>query len=230
MASIKENLEKIHERMASAARRVGRDPDSVKLVAVSKRKPVELIQEAIDAGQKLFGENFIQESQEKITTLPKDITWHFIGHLQSNKAKIAAELFDTVETIDRLKVAHALERHLVTINKKLSIFIQVNIGREPQKSGVLPEDIEPLLNQINKFKCLTVKGLMTMPPYFSDQEQVRPYFKQMKQLAIDLQEKELLGKKGEVELSMGMSGDFEAAIEEGATLVRVGTALFGARD
>jgi hypothetical protein len=229
MASIKENIETIHERMAKAAKRAGRDPDSVKLVAVSKRQSVELIQEAIDAGQKLFGENFIQEAQEKITVLPEDITWHFIGHLQSNKAKNAAGLFGAIETIDRLKLAHALEKQLAAMNKKLSIFIQVNIGREPQKSGVLPEDIEPLLRQLESLNHLTVKGLMTMPPYFSNQEQVRPYFRKMRQLANNLQEKKLLGKNGEVGLSMGMSGDFEAAIEEGATLIRVGTALFGSR-
>lgn len=215
--------------MANAAKRAGREPDSVKLVAVSKRQPVDRIQEAIDAGQKVFGENFIQEAQEKIVVLPPDITWHFIGHLQSNKAKIAAGLFGVIETIDRLKLANALEKQLAATNKKLSIFIQVNIGREPQKSGVLPEDIEPLLRQLDSLNHLTVKGLMAMPPYFSDQEQVRPYFRKMRQLATNLQEKELLGKNGEVGLSMGMSGDFEAAIEEGATLIRVGTALFGSR-
>lgn len=229
MTSIKENLEKLHDRMAEAARRAGRAPDSVKLVAVSKRVPHERIQEAIDAGQRLFGENYLQEAQTKIDHFGKDIVWHFIGHLQSNKAKAAAELFQAIETIDRVKLAKSLEKHLVSLGKVQSVLVQVNIGREPQKAGVLPEDAEQLLKALSEFRHVQVKGLMTMPP-FLEPEAVRPYFRQLRRLAESLADKGLLGMGGKVELSMGMSGDFEVAIEEGATLVRVGTALFGTRD
>lgn len=228
MSSIKENLEKIRERMAVAATRVGRNPDSVKLVAVSKRVPLERIQEAVDAGHFLFGENYLQEAQDKIKQLGPEVVWHFIGHLQSNKAKLASELFQVVETVDRLKLAKSLEKHLAANDNTLSILIQINIGREPQKAGVLPEDAEGLLRSIVELPYLKVKGLMAMPP-FLEPEAVRPYFRQMRQMADDFVGKGLLGKDGQMELSMGMSGDYEIAIEEGSTLVRVGTALFGAR-
>lgn len=229
MPSIKENLEKINDRISAAARRVDRDPDSVKLVAVSKRIPAERVREAVDAGQFLFGENYLQEAQDKIKAFGSEVSWHFIGHLQSNKAKSASELFQVIETVDRLKLAKALEKHLAALDKTLSILLQVNIGREPQKGGVLPEDAEKLLRSVVKFEHLNVTGLMAMPP-FLESEAIRPYFRQMRQMAEDFEAKGLLGEDGKVELSMGMSGDFEVAIEEGATLVRVGTALFGSRD
>lgn len=228
MGVIKENLEVIRERMAAAAIRASRNPDSVKLVAVSKRVPVERIQEAVDAGHFLFGENYLQEAQDKIKKLGPEVTWHFIGHLQSNKAKPASELFQVVETIDRLKLAKNLEKHLAINDNILSILIQVNIGRELQKTGVLPEDAEELLQSIAEFPHLKVKGLMAMPP-FLEPEAVRAYFRQMRQMVDELVVKGLLGKDGQPELSMGMSGDYEVAIEEGSTLVRVGTALFGTR-
>lgn len=230
MSSIKENLEKINDRISAAARRVGRDPDSVKLVAVSKRISTEHIQEAVDAGQFLFGENYLQEAQDKIRMFGPQVSWHFIGHLQSNKAKPAAELFQVIETVDRLKLAQTLEKHLAAIDKTLSVLLQVNIGREPQKAGgILPENTEELLRVVAEFEHLNVSGLMAMPP-FLEPEGVRPYFRQMRRMAEDFEAKGLLGKDGRVDLSMGMSGDFEVAVEEGATLVRVGTALFGSRD
>ena len=229
MATIKENLARIQDRIVRAARKAGRDPDSIRLVAVSKRMAIDRIREAIDAGQRLFGENFIQEAQEKINLLPQDISWHFIGHLQSNKAKTAARLFNVIETVDRAKVAGLLARHAAADNRKIGVLIQVNIGREAQKAGVMPEDVEPLLHEITQYTSLVVKGLMTIPPFFPDQEQVRPYFRKMRQLAEELQRKGFFSGQQQVELSMGMSGDFEAAIEEGATLIRVGTAVFGER-
>ncbi len=229
MASIKENLAEIHERMDRAARRAGRTAGSVKLVAVSKLVSPERIKEAVDAGQSLFGENYLQEAQTKIGLFGPEIEWHFIGHLQSNKAKAAAGLFQMIETIDRVKLAKSLEKHLAEQNKVQSVLIQVNIGREPQKGGVLPEDCEQLLKELSLFPHLKIKGLMTMPP-FLEPEAVRPYFRQLRQMADNLVQKGLLGQDGTIELSMGMSGDFEVAIEEGATLVRVGTALFGERN
>lgn len=228
MMFIKENLEKIRERMVAAAIRAGRDPESVKLVAVSKRMPMERIQEAVDAGQYLFGENYLQEAQDKIKKFGPEVAWHFIGHLQSNKAKSASELFQVVETVDRLKLATNLEKHLAVTDNTLSILIQVNIGRESQKAGVLPEEAEELMQNVSELPHLKVKGLMAMPP-FLESEAVRPYFRQMRRMVDEFVAKGLLGKDGQPELSMGMSGDYEVAVEEGSTMVRVGTALFGTR-
>lgn len=227
--SIADNLAGIYERMAGAARRVRRSPESVTLVAVSKRVPVEKIAEAMAAGQKLFGENYLQEAQEKISRLPPEASWHCIGHLQSNKAKQAVELFQMVETVDNLKLARLLDRQAALAGRVLPVLVQVNVGREPQKAGVFPEAAEKLLREIKECPYLQVRGLMTMPPFFDQPEAARPFFRELRLLAEALTGKGLLGEHGPVELSMGMSGDFEVAIEEGATLVRVGTALFGER-
>ena len=227
--SIRENLAAIRARMAAAATRAGRAPESVTLVAVSKYVPVERIAEAMAAGQELFGENYLQEAEEKIGQLPAALKWHCIGHLQSNKAKAAATLFHMVETVDRIKLARALDRHAAEAGRLLPVLIQVNVGREAQKAGVLPEEATALLGEMRELAHLEVRGLMTMPPFFDQPEAARPYFRALRELAEALASKGLLGTHGAIELSMGMSGDFEVAIEEGATLVRVGTALFGAR-
>jgi len=227
--SIAENLARIQERMAAAARRAGRDPAAVRLVAVSKKVPVERIAEAAAAGQKLFGENYLQEAREKIVLLPSELSWHFIGHLQSNKAGEAAGLFAMLETVDSLKLAGILNRQAEAIGKKLPVLVQVNVGREARKSGVLPEAAEELLRGIAAFPHLDLRGLMTMPPFFDQPEASRPFFRELRRLGEAMCARGILGVNGPVELSMGMSGDFEAAIEEGATLVRVGTALFGER-
>jgi len=218
-----------------AALRVNRSPADIKLVAVSKRVPSEKVLRAIECGQYSFGENYVQEAQEKIPLIRKNrdgnkISFHFIGKLQSNKAKKAAELFDVIETIDSLKLARTLEKLLASSHKTLTAYLQVNIGKEEQKSGVMPEDCEHILQELSQLQHLKIAGLMTMPPYFSNPEDVRPYFRKMKKLSEKLIEKKLLGQQTPVELSMGMSGDFEVAIEEGATVVRIGTAIFGARD
>ena len=231
---IKNNLTAINNRIKTAALRVNRSPADITLVAVSKHIPAEKIIEAIDCGHYTFGENYVQEALDKIHSIPKKqagnkISFHFIGKLQSNKAGKAAELFDVIETIDSVKLARALEKHLAQLNKTLTAYLQVNIGRENQKSGIMPEDCEQLLQELSQFKHLKLVGLMTMPPYFDDPEDVRPYFRQLRQLAEKLTAKGLLGQHASVELSMGMSGDFEIAIEEGATVVRVGTAIFGSR-
>lgn len=229
METIAENFASIRERIEAAVRRAGRDPATVRLVAVSKRVDLVGIQDAVAAEQTLFGENYLQEAQLKIKALGGRVKWHFIGHLQSNKAALAADLFSCIETVDRLKLAKALEKHLAGSDRRLPVLLQVNVGREVQKSGVLPEDAEALLRQVNEMPHLQVRGLMTMPPFMADPEAVRPSFSQLRGMAEELTAKGLLGKHGPVELSMGMSGDFEVAIEEGATLVRVGTALFGER-
>ena len=229
MTSIRKNLERIYERMAAAALHVGRDPADVQLVAVSKRVAPERIQEAVDAGQLLFGESYLQEAIDKLPGFSHEVAWHFIGHLQSNKAKAVVENFGCVETVDRLKLARALQKYAAKQGRVLQVFVQVNIGREPQKSGVSPEDASGFLRALQEFPDLSVRGLMAMPPFFEDPEMARPYFREARLLAEKLAGQGLLPDDRPLELSMGMSGDFEVAIEEGATLVRVGTALFGAR-
>lgn len=229
MTTIADNLQNIRARIRAAAVRAGRDPESVRLVAVSKRITFERIQEAVDAGQTIFGENYLQEAELKIKALGPDIDWHYIGHLQSNKAKAAVGLFGMIETVDRFKLAKTLDAQLAGVGSRFPVLLQVNVGREVQKAGVLPEDAEELLRRVNELPNLAVRGLMTMPPYFADAEDVRPYFRQLRQMADSFVEKGLLGRHGPLEVSMGMSGDFEVAVEEGATLVRVGTALFGER-
>jgi len=229
MISIKENLASIQDRIVSAAHRAGRDPASVTLVAVSKKKPLTAVLEAASAGQKIFGENYFQDAKEKILACPERLSWHFIGHVQSNKAKPVAELFDMVETVDRLKLARALDKHARNCDRMLSVLLQVNVGRDPKKSGVMPEDIEPLLRGITEFANLKLKGFMTMPPFMANPEDVRPFFRRLRLLAEDFRERGFFAGPDQIQLSMGMSADFEVAIEEGATLVRVGTALFGPR-
>jgi PLP dependent protein len=224
-----DNLARIRETITQSASRVGRDPQRIKLVAVSKMVDVDLIHQALDCGQTLFGENYLQEAIDKIPALPTSTNWHFIGHLQSNKAKQAVELFDIIQTVDRWKLAKVLDYHAKKLNKNLSVLIQVNTGREKQKSGILPEMAEALLRQIVCETGLVVLGLMTIPPFFSDPEKSRPYFKELNDLAKRLAALNLFADNTNVELSMGMSDDYPIAIEEGATIVRVGTALFGAR-
>jgi pyridoxal phosphate enzyme (YggS family) len=223
------NLQKIRSIIEETARGCGRDPKEVKLVAVSKYMPAAMIAEAHQCDQVLFGENYLQHAEEKITQLPPALHWHFIGHLQSNKAKMAAELFQMIETVDRLKITQALDRHAGSLEKKLDVLVQVNVGREPQKSGILPEEAKDLLQAMQSLTNLRVRGLMTMPPYGREPEESRPWFRALKKLSLELAETNCFYDNKAIELSMGMSGDFKVAIEEGATLVRVGTAIFGER-
>jgi len=220
---------RILQRMAEAARRSGRAPEEVRLVAVSKTVAAERIAAAAKAGQDLFGENYLQEAATKIERLGHLMRWHFIGHLQSNKARLAAQLFDMIETVDRLKIARKLDEALQDLNRDMDVLVQVNIGGETSKTGVSPSETETLLEELRQFGRLRVLGLMTLPPFFDAPEKVRPYFRELRLLAEKFSRKGLFHHNGRFELSMGMSGDFEAAIEEGATFVRVGTALFGAR-
>jgi len=223
------NLDSIRTRIREVAEHCGRNPQEIRLVAVSKRMPAEAVAEAYSCGQVIFGENYLQDAREKIKQLEPSLQWHFIGHLQTNKAKMAAELFQVIETVDRLKIARALNRHAGELEKTLEVLIQVNVGKEPQKSGMLPEKTKGLLQDIQSLSNLKVRGLMTMPPYGREPEASRPWFRELKQLADQLACKGLFEDNDAVELSMGMTGDFTVAIEEGATLVRVGTAIFGPR-
>lgn len=226
---IARNIAEIKNRIAELAELANRDVATIRLVAVSKRFPVEAIVEAQAGGQLLFGENYIQEAQQKEEVLGDRVLFHFIGHLQSNKAKIAARIFSMIETVDRPKLAIALNKHLVQFNKKLDVLVQVNIGRDENKAGIAPENAEKLLETIAGLPMLRAKGLMTMPPLTHDAEEARPYFKRLRELAHSLAEKKMFHNNKTVELSMGMTNDYHVAIEEGATLVRIGTAIFGER-
>jgi pyridoxal phosphate enzyme (YggS family) len=223
---IAQNLEEVRAAIAVAAHRAGRDPAAVRLVAVSKTVDLERIRAAIEAGQDLFGENYLQEAKAKIDALGRQVSWHLVGHLQTKKAKGAVELFDLIHSVDRVKLARALEAAAVRLGKVQDVLIQVNQGGEETKSGVAPEAAPELLREIARLPHLRVVGLMTMPPWFSDPEAVRPYFRDLRELRERLRDQSGLPLP---ELSMGMSGDYAAAVEEGATLVRVGTAIFGRR-
>ncbi|HKJ65356.1 MAG TPA: YggS family pyridoxal phosphate-dependent enzyme [Desulfopila sp.] len=226
---IAHNLEKLKHSIAETARRCGRDENSIRLVAVSKRFPAEAVYEAHRAGHLLFGENYIQEAEEKFGVVDSEVRFHFIGHLQTNKAKTAAEIFSMVETVDRKKLAVALNKHLTALGKNLDILVQVNIGRDGNKSGADPADTRQLLEDIITLPMLRPRGLMTMPPFTEDPEDARAYFRELRLLAESLAAKNLFSDNKNVELSMGMTNDYKVAIEEGATLVRIGTAIFGER-
>jgi len=228
MSDIARRLADIRERMAAAARRAGRDPAAVRLVAVSKSVGLEALREAVAAGQRLIGENYLQEAKDKIAALGPEVEWHFIGHLQSNKAKAAVGRFALIHSLDRLGLAEALETAAARQNRVQEVLVQVQVGGEASKSGVAPEAAADLLRELSRFPHLRVVGLMTLPPFLPDPEAVRPYFRALRELR-DRLVAQGLADTGLPELSMGMSGDFEVAVEEGATLIRVGTALFGPR-
>jgi len=225
-----DNLEHIRTAAREAALRCGRNPDSVRILAVSKHVAAAGVAEAHACGQTAFGENYLQEAAGKIRSCAgRPLEWHFIGHLQSNKAAAAAELFGMIQTVDRLKIAVVLNSYSEQLDKSLDVLVQVNVGRESRKSGILPEHAEELLREMQPLASLRVRGLMTMPPYGRSPEESRPWFRALRQLAAQLAEEGLFHDNGAVELSMGLSGDFAVAIEEGATLIRIGTAIFGER-
>ena len=227
--SIAGNLEIIRQRVANAALDAGRDPASVRLVAVSKTKPASAIAEAFRCGQTIFGENYVQELVAKAAELPEAISWHFIGHLQSNKVRQIAGLVDMIHSVDTLSLAREINRQWGALGKLCDILIQVNISHEATKGGTTSEQLLELVNGVAALPHLRIKGLMTMPPFFDDPEGARPFFAALRVLAREVEKEEIPGVEMR-ELSMGMSGDFEAAIGEGATLVRVGSALFGERE
>ena len=226
---MKDRLEHVQERIRQTTNACGRLETDVRLVAVSKTMPVEIVKKAIEAGMKDFGENYIQEAREKTSSLAQyPVTWHYIGHLQSNKAKYAVRMFDFIHSVDSLKLARELDKCAKKIAKVQAIFIQVNVAKEDSKSGVYVEDILPLLRDISQFENLAIKGLMTMPPYFNAPDKVRPFFAALRELRDQIKNENIANIYMD-ELSMGMTGDFEAAIQEGATMIRVGTAIFGER-
>ena len=222
---IKENLEKVRERIFQAARRAGRDPEEIKLIGATKGVEPERIAEAVDAGLEIIGENYVQEAQRKYEVLGERVKWHMIGRLQRNKARHAVKLFEMVHSVDSLKLAQELQKRAAQNEKRIEVLIQVNLSGEETKAGVSPEEVEGLARAIVEMPNLELKGLMTMPPFFDDPEGARPFFRALRELRDRLTERGLPLE----ELSMGMSGDFEVAIEEGATMVRIGTAIFGPR-
>jgi pyridoxal phosphate enzyme (YggS family) len=229
---IAENIVVIRERIAEAAKRAGRSAEDIVLVAVSKTHPPERIREAYSAGLRLFGENRVQEFGGKVAALAdvRDCEWHMIGHLQTNKAGKAVELFGAVDSVDSVKLAEKLDAAARAMNKKLSVLIEINVGGEAAKSGVAPEsqELEELLLAAPRLKALRFRGLMTVPPFTDDPEGARPYFRRLRELRYAIAARRLPAVGTDV-LSMGMSHDFEIAIEEGSTCVRVGTAIFGER-
>lgn len=230
--SVRENIEAVQQRLASAASRFGRSMSDVVLMAVTKTHPPERIREAYDAGLRLFGENRVQEFSGKATALA-DLSaaeWHMIGHLQSNKSSKAAESFSSIDSVDSVKLAERLDAAARALNKKLKVLIEINVGGEAAKSGVAPgsPELEDLLNSASRFEALEFRGLMTVPPFTEDPEGARPYFRRLRGLRDQIAARKLPVISMDV-LSMGMSHDFEVAIDEGSTCIRIGTAIFGER-
>ena len=220
---LRENLAEIRTRIEQAAQRSGRDANEIKLIAVSKTHPAEVLRETIAAGACVFGENKVQEAERKISGIGRTkAEWHLIGHLQTNKARKAVKLFDVIHTLDSVELAERLERICIEEERpELSVLVQVDLGGEATKNGIKENDLPELAGFLRTCVRLKFDGLMTIPPFFEDAEKVRPFFKRLREM------RDEITPNGE--LSMGMSHDFEVAIEEGATLVRVGTAIFGAR-
>ncbi|OGK76088.1 MAG: YggS family pyridoxal phosphate enzyme [Candidatus Rokubacteria bacterium GWA2_70_23] len=220
MLDIRQNVEGVQAAIERACRRCGRDPREVLLIAVSKTVDLERIRLAVEAGVPALGENRVQEAKEKVATLGHPVPWHLIGSLQTNKARDAARIFDCVQSVDRLELAHELDRRAQAAGRVVDGLLQVNLGEEPQKGGLPPAEVKAVLDQVAALQGLRIRGLMAIPPLVPDAEAARPYFRRLR---------ELRDAVGLEHLSMGMSGDFEVAIDEGATMVRVGTAIFGPR-
>ena len=225
VSGIRERLAEVRRRIDAAAGRSGRTAEAVTLVAVSKTMSVEAIREAVAAGVTVLGENRVQEARDKIAALAGVAEWHLVGHLQTNKAKLAVGLFQRIHSLDSVQLAEELERHARETGRRVRCLIQVNVGGEEQKSGAPESGVRPLLEAANRLPHILVEGLMAIPPFLSDPEAIRPYFRRLRLL------RDELAREGFSlpDLSMGMTQDFEVAIEEGATLVRVGTAVFGPR-
>lgn len=226
---IKENLASVEEHICSACRRSQRDRSEVRLIAVSKTKPVEMLQEAYDEGIRTFGENKPQEIRDKYPALPSDIKWHMIGHLQRNKIKYIIDKVCMIHSVDSLRLAEAIDAEAAKHDLVMPVLIEVNVAGEESKDGVAAADAEELIRQAALLPHIRVCGLMTIAPFTSDPEENRQYFRQLKKLSVDINAKNI-DNVSMCELSMGMTGDYEVAIEEGATMVRVGTGIFGERN
>jgi pyridoxal phosphate enzyme (YggS family) len=228
MSSIQRNIECIRENIAEAVAKSGRNIEDVRIMAVTKTVDDERIMEAISCGINIIGENYVQEAKRKIEKMGHDIEWHMIGHLQSNKAKYAVGLFDMIHSVDRLSLAKELDKRARGSGIIMKILVEVNTGGEETKSGVSEEDIIDLIREVSALSNLSVQGLMTMPPWFDDPEDARPYFVKLRELRDRIIDEDIQ-RIGMSELSMGMTDDYQVAIEEGATIVRIGRAIFGER-
>ena len=224
--SLSDRLARVEERIAAACIRAGRPREAVELIAVSKTQPPEAVAEAAALGLRVFGENKVQEARAKIPECPSNLSWHLIGHLQSNKAAWAAELFEVIHSVDSAKLIGVLNRAAEEAGRTLKILLEVNVSGESSKFGLAPDAVAPVLEAANAAPRLLLSGLMTMAPYAPEPEKARPYFRALRELRDRLARES--GTPLE-DLSMGMSGDFEVAIEEGATMIRIGTLLFGER-
>jgi hypothetical protein len=225
---IADNINAIKQRIAAAAARSQRTPDSIKLLAVTKTVSPLYIGKAIDAGISMFGENYVQEAKEKIAAIEKNVQWHMIGHLQTNKAKYAVKLFDYIHSVDRIDLARELDKKAGLIGRKINILIEVNVSGEKTKDGIPADEAINLIKNVSPSENLSVRGLMTMAPFLANPEDARPYFSALRNLRDNITREGITGIHME-ELSMGMTDDFEVAIEEGATIVRIGRAIFGKR-
>lgn len=225
---VSENLEQVKANIEAACKRVGRDPKDVRLVAVSKTKPISLIEEAIEAGQDIFGENKVQEMCDKMEVLPDNIKWHMIGHLQRNKVKYIAGKVELIHSVDSIRLAKQISDEAQKQSIEIPVLLEVNVAREESKFGFFTEETEDACREISKMPGIRVKGLMTSAPFVENAEDNRKYFKKLYELAVDIQSKNI-DNISMRELSMGMTGDYVVAVEEGATIVRVGTGIFGSR-
>lgn len=226
MEKIKNNLEIINEKIKKAALKVNRNSQEIKLVAVTKTATIEQIKEAIIAGVKIIGENKVQEAKEKYQILTADIEWHLVGHLQTNKVKYAIEIFDCIHSVDSIKLAEEIDKRSLQFGKITNVLVEVNVSGEETKYGIKPEEVEPFLKEISEFSRIRVRGLMTIAPITEDKEEVRPYFRKLRELSKEIKSKNIKNVKMDC-LSMGMTEDFEVAIEEGANMVRIGRGIFG---
>lgn len=225
---IKENLDQVQSNINKACKRAGRNPGDVTLIAVSKTKPVSMLMDAYEYGCREFGENKVQELVDKYEVMPKDIKWHMIGHLQRNKVKYIVDKVALIHSVDSLKLAQEISKEALKKQVQVSILIEVNVAGEDTKFGVKPGDTEKLVREIAMLPGVHIEGLMTIAPYVDDQEENRQYFEELKQLSVDIKRKNIDNVNMNV-LSMGMTGDYMVAIEEGASFVRVGTGIFGER-
>ena len=229
MEFIKNNLAEVEEKICNACKRAGRDRSEVTLIAVSKTKPVEMLEACMENGITVFGENKVQELCGKYEVLPKDLHWHLIGHLQRNKVKYITDKVELIHSVDSYRLAEAISQDAVKKGINVDILIEVNVAEEDSKFGLKTEETETLIRQISVLPNIFIKGLMTIAPYTEVSEENRPTFRTLKQLSVDIREKNIDNVCMDI-LSMGMTGDYEVAIEEGATMVRVGTGIFGERN
>ena len=226
---VAEQLQNVRAEIRKACEKSGRNPEEVTLIAVSKTKPISMIQEAMNAGQTIFGENKVQELCTKYEELPKNLEWHLIGHLQRNKVKYIADKAALIHSVDSLKLAEEISKEALKKNVEVNILIEVNVAEEESKFGVSVEETPVLVEEIAKLPGIHIQGLMTIAPYTTDPEENRPVFRTLKKLAVDIKKKNIDNVNVSI-LSMGMTNDYEVAIEEGATMVRVGTGIFGERN